>query len=132
MPRKQPSHNLPSLIFIFILFFSACAPQAAVHPTVPGSSVISSFVETATATPAPVEISSKPIKIKNAAPNQRVYALVAPFPTVTDGITSQELDLAWTEGIEPAELDGHPLLMAESTLEALKTLWGEPAGGLVR
>jgi len=54
-----------------------------------------------------------------------VYALVAPFPTVTDGVTSDELRSLWTSG-------GTSLLMAESTLSALTAIWGEPAAGFVR
>jgi len=54
-----------------------------------------------------------------------IYALVAPFPTVKDGLTSDELRSAWTG-------DGIPLLMAESTLEAFTVIWGEPAAGFVR
>ncbi|MBK9926562.1 MAG: CapA family protein [Anaerolineales bacterium] len=56
---------------------------------------------------------------------QWTYALVAPFPTVKDGVTSQELASLWTSG-------GSPLLMAESTLRAFTAIWGEPASGSVR
>ncbi len=56
---------------------------------------------------------------------QWVYALVAPFPTITDGVTSDELRSAWTGG-------GIPLLMDESTLQAFTAIWGEPASGSVR
>ncbi len=58
--------------------------------------------------------------------------MVAPFPTVTDGVTSEELNLAWTQGVAPAAFSGHPLLMDQSTLDVFKALWGEPAAGLVR
>ncbi|GAB4458886.1 MAG: hypothetical protein Kow0070_13140 [Anaerolineales bacterium] len=54
-----------------------------------------------------------------------VYALAAPFPTVRDGVTSDELRSLWTSG-------GTPLLMAESTLRAFEAVWGEPASGSVR
>jgi poly-gamma-glutamate synthesis protein (capsule biosynthesis protein) len=56
---------------------------------------------------------------------QWVYALVAPFPTVRDDVTSDELRSLWTLG-------GTPLLMAESTLKAFTAIWGEPASGSVR
>src|SRR4030095_6810200 len=61
-----------------------------------------------------------------------VYALVAPFPTVTDGVTSEELHLAWTEGKVAAEFSGHSLLMDQTTLDIFQSLWGEPADGFVR
>lgn len=54
-----------------------------------------------------------------------VYALTAPFPTVKDGVTAEELRSLWTSG-------GTPLLMAESTLRAFTAIWGEPATGSVR
>ncbi len=54
-----------------------------------------------------------------------VYALVAPFPTVRDGVTSDELRSLWTSG-------GTPLLMAESTRRAFTAKWGEPGPGSVR
>jgi len=60
-----------------------------------------------------------------------IYALVAPFPTVTDGIPSAELIAAWKNGSFLTG-NGQPLLMAESTLRALTALWGEPASGAVR
>jgi len=60
-----------------------------------------------------------------------IYALVAPFPTVTDGISSAELISAWQNGSSLTG-SGQPLLMAESTLKALTALWGEPASGAVR
>ena len=56
---------------------------------------------------------------------QWVYALVAPFPTVTDDVTSDELHHLWTSG-------GAPLLMAKSTLNAFTAIWGEPTSGSVR
>jgi hypothetical protein len=63
---------------------------------------------------------------------QWVYALVAPFPTVTDGVTSDELKIAWSQATAPASFDGHPLLMEESTLAAFTELWGKPASGSVQ
>jgi poly-gamma-glutamate synthesis protein (capsule biosynthesis protein) len=63
---------------------------------------------------------------------QWIYVLVAPFPTMRDGVTFDELITAWTDGISPASFDGIPLLMEESTLAAFTFLWGEPASGSVR
>lgn len=60
-----------------------------------------------------------------------IYALVAPFPTVTDGVTSEDLMAAW-KGASPAAFSGHPLMMADSTLRAFTAIWGEPASGAVR
>jgi hypothetical protein len=60
-----------------------------------------------------------------------IYALVAPFPTVTDDVTYDDLISMW-EGASAGLLAGHGLLMAESTLRAFTALWGEPAKGVVR
>jgi poly-gamma-glutamate synthesis protein (capsule biosynthesis protein) len=63
---------------------------------------------------------------------QWVYALVAPFPTVTDGVTQDDLRAAWNGRSSTSVFNGSPLLMDESTLGAFTALWGEPADGAVR
>jgi len=63
--------------------------------------------------------------------SQWIYVLVAPFPTVMDGVSAQSLLLTW-KGESDVFLGGVPLLMAESTLEAISAYWGEPAPGVVR
>jgi len=68
-----------------------------------------------------------PIK-PNATQIQWMYVLVAPFPTIRDGVTLDELRAAWSE----PPFNGPPLLMAESTLGALKAILGEPVSGSVR
>ncbi|HUI90115.1 MAG TPA: CapA family protein [Anaerolineales bacterium] len=59
-----------------------------------------------------------------------IYALVAPFPTVTDGVSSDDLKAAW-HGSSSGPFAGHPLWMADSTLAAFTALWGAPANGAV-
>ncbi len=54
-----------------------------------------------------------------------VYALVAAFPTVRDGVTFGELKAAWSGA--PASL-----LMTPSTFEAMKTLFGGETGSGVQ
>jgi poly-gamma-glutamate synthesis protein (capsule biosynthesis protein) len=68
-----------------------------------------------------------------SAPNQVVwvYALVAPFPTILDDVSSFELRSAWS-GTPSANFGERPLLMTESTLAAFTALWGAPAAGAVR
>ncbi len=130
MPPKNLSRYF-SAIFILILLLSACAaPATSISPVVQGSPVISSSVEINTFTPAPIEISAK--TNQNSSQAQRVYALVAPFPTVADGVTLDELKLAWTQGTAPAAFSGHPLLMDQSTLDAISSLWDAPFTGMVR
>ncbi len=54
------------------------------------------------------------------------YALVAPFPTVVDGVRYDELKQAWA-GSQPLAFAGKPLVMAESTYEAMKFIFGAEA-----
>ena len=60
-----------------------------------------------------------------------VYALVAPFATVTDNVTRQDLLSLWSASAS-GPMAGRGLLMAESTLKAFTAVWGEPASGAVR
>jgi hypothetical protein len=60
-----------------------------------------------------------------------IYALVAPFPTVTDGVTSDDLKAAW-HGSSSGSFANHPLWMTDSTLAAFTALWGAPADGAVK
>jgi poly-gamma-glutamate synthesis protein (capsule biosynthesis protein) len=60
-----------------------------------------------------------------------VYALVAPFPTLTDGVSSYELRSAWN-GVPLLAFAPHPLLMDEQTFNTFTALWGPPASGAVK
>lgn len=72
--------------------------------------------------------------------SQWVYALVAPFPTIPDGVTAQELQGAWQGSSKPsagapsagASFAGSPILVDESTLGVFTALWGAPAEGAVK
>jgi hypothetical protein len=104
---------------LFVLQFSACTPRADSPPFVAQATPsVRSSVEITTFTPAPVRQLTTHVGW--------IYALVAPFPTVADGLTSDELRLAWMQGVTPAVFSGHSLLMEDSTLAALTALWGEP------
>jgi poly-gamma-glutamate synthesis protein (capsule biosynthesis protein) len=54
------------------------------------------------------------------------YALVAPFPTIIDGISTNELLAAWA-GDSIVSFNGAPLLMDDGTLEVLRVYWGSPS-----
>ena len=60
-----------------------------------------------------------------------VYVLVAPFPTVVDGVSSQDLMDDW-HGSSSRPFAGKPLLMDIATLTAFSKVWGPPAAGVVR
>lgn len=55
-----------------------------------------------------------------------IYALVTPFPSLVDNVSADTLRRTWT-GETNGPFAGKPLLMDESSLFALRTLWGEPA-----
>jgi poly-gamma-glutamate synthesis protein (capsule biosynthesis protein) len=57
---------------------------------------------------------------------QWLYALVAPFPTVMDGVTYDELRAVW-KGSSSESFGKWPLLMTASTLSAFANAWGAPA-----
>jgi hypothetical protein len=56
------------------------------------------------------------------------YALVAPFPTVTDGVATADLLAGWS-GRAPGYFAGRPLQMDQNTLNVFSILWGNPAPG---
>jgi hypothetical protein len=59
------------------------------------------------------------------------YALVAPFPTIPDGVSAMDLRDAWA-GTPSGPFAGLPLWMAPSTLAAFTGLWGPPVSGAVK
>ena len=57
--------------------------------------------------------------------SQWVYALVAPFPTVADGVSSSDLLRCW-QGQPTGPFAGKPLWMDSGTRAVLTAVWGEP------
>lgn len=60
-----------------------------------------------------------------------IYALVSPFPSLVEGVSADTLRQVWS-GQTSGPFAGKPLLMDESTLSALRTLWGEPAAQAIQ
>ena len=145
-------------IFITILLISilaSCAPAETITPTLVPS--LTPPAPTVTSTPMPDALWVSPAVPANllelaqtwdiprtddlSLATQKldiadsgalwIYALVAPFPTVTDDVTDQDLLSLWSAS-SSGPLAGRGLLMAESTLEAFTALWGEPASGAVK
>ena len=145
---------------IYLICFSilaACAPAEVVRATPPPSPIPS--LPAATNTPLPealwvspavpddlVDLAKTwdiPFTIDPLIATQKldiadvpqstlwVYALVAPFATVTDNVTRQDLLSLWSASAS-GPMAGRGLLMAESTLKAFTAVWGEPASGAVR
>lgn len=57
-----------------------------------------------------------------------VYALVAPYPTITDRVSSRDLKQSW-KGNPTGPFAGRPILVDEGTLGVFSSWWGEPAPG---
>ena len=60
-----------------------------------------------------------------------IYALVTPFPTITDGVSLADVQNTWA-GASSGPFAGSSLWMDEPTLAAFTGLWGTPASGSVR
>jgi len=60
-----------------------------------------------------------------------VYALVAPYPTITDQVSTRDLKQSW-KGNPSGSFAGQPLLMDESTFGVLSGWWGESAPSAAR
>ena len=55
-----------------------------------------------------------------------IYALVAPYPTITAQVTKRDLKQSW-QGNPSGPFAGKPILMDEKTHGVLSEWWGEPA-----
>jgi poly-gamma-glutamate synthesis protein (capsule biosynthesis protein) len=60
-----------------------------------------------------------------------VYALAAPFPTIEDEVSFEDVQQAW-RGRRGGPFDGEPLLMDEAAYRAWQAAWGPAADGAVR
>ncbi|HET9589862.1 MAG TPA: CapA family protein [Anaerolineales bacterium] len=157
---EQSPREFVLLFILSVLLISSCATPATTtpRPQITQQSIpINSSLQNPTSTPGPYEVfigDSVPSALREQIegldvrlgvsrfPSQEpgpdetqihwVYALVAPFSTVGDGVTLDELKSAWMEGTAPAPFEGIPLLMEDSTRAAFTALWGEPASDAVR
>ena len=124
--QKRSPHLLATLLALSLFVSSACSTPVitAAPPLIPGPLPVQSSVQTSTSTPTP-----EAVVVHESVP--WVYALVAPFPTVTDGVTFEELQRQWSGGVAPAAFEGRPLRMDEAALATFSALWGDPAAGAV-
>jgi hypothetical protein len=144
-----------SLILAFILFLAACTPATVTPVPVIETDTPTSVPATLTPRPAALWIApAVPGPLREAAlasgiplaadepsatqvvdvadsGSSWIYALVAPFATITDDVAYADLLSTW-KGAPSGPLSGHTLLLAESTLAAFTAIWGEPASGAVR
>jgi poly-gamma-glutamate synthesis protein (capsule biosynthesis protein) len=55
-----------------------------------------------------------------------IYALVAPYPTITDNVSKRDLKQSW-QGNPAGPFAGKPILVDENTYDLFSAWWGEPA-----
>lgn len=60
-----------------------------------------------------------------------VYVLVAPFPTIADNVSLNELRSAWL-GEGSITFSDTPINLTRNTLDVFTAFWGTPAGGATR
>ncbi len=63
--------------------------------------------------------------------SQWVYAFVAPFPTVKDGVSLSDIQGAW-KGAPASALNGLPIFMTGATEATITSLWGKPSPSAVK
>jgi len=95
-------------------------------------------VEDALVIPASMSVAERPqesalrLEVGDQRPLTRwIYALVAPFPTIPDGISGGDLRRSW-QGDSRGPFAGQPLLVDENTLGALEAFWGAPPADAVK
>jgi poly-gamma-glutamate synthesis protein (capsule biosynthesis protein) len=59
-----------------------------------------------------------------------VYALVAPFPTIIDDVSAQDIKNAWLGNLAPTF--GSQLLVDQNTRDVFAAWWGEPSASTVK
>ncbi len=153
LPPTKPPLALSSTITATQLSpapaFTSTAPVAVVSPTVQASTLwldpsLPPALQEALVLPAGVARASRPegagLRFEGkpslddpqaTLASSWVYALVVPFPTIEDGVSSKALIRCW-KGDPAGPLGGRPLLLDQSTYGIFTALWGEPAAGAVK
>jgi poly-gamma-glutamate synthesis protein (capsule biosynthesis protein) len=117
-------------LYLLIIFFPWSDISRRFAMATPASRPL---VITLSPTPQPTDPPTQPTNQESTAPQAtRLYVLVAPFPTIVDGVAFADVERAWA-GKTPIIFAKRPLLMSAETYGALKNLFkGEAAHGAVR
>jgi poly-gamma-glutamate capsule biosynthesis protein CapA/YwtB (metallophosphatase superfamily) len=127
---EAPATTNTPVIFPTSTFTSTPRPDALwVSPAVPSSLRVLAQSWNIPAASDP-QLATQKLDVSDSG-SLWIYALVAPFPTVPDGVAYADLVSAW-KGVPEGPFVGRALLMDASTLAAFTALWGEPASGSVR
>lgn len=121
-PQPEPTLVVPTQPPPPSIWFSPYLP-----PTFTGAAAIPPGFEQA---PNRDEASVRVAPGEGLTVSRWVYVLVAPFPTLQDGLSLDQLQAAW-RGEETGLFSGQPLLMEEAVLGAFSAVWGNPSPGAV-
>ncbi|KAF0108283.1 MAG: hypothetical protein FD146_857 [Anaerolineaceae bacterium] len=106
-----------------------------ISPAVPialrDAALATGFPPAADPSGAAILLDVQPLTSATSPTSTWIYALVAPFPTVTDGVTADDLRRSWA-GEPTGPFAGRPLWMDQPTLDAFTALWGAPGSGSVQ
>jgi poly-gamma-glutamate synthesis protein (capsule biosynthesis protein) len=107
-----------------------------IHPAIPKAIQDAVLVQSQLKVTAAPDTYSFRIEMDEAVPGEKsykdirwIYALVAAFPTITDGYTSEELRSAWSGKPDSLKCT---LMMDHSTYLVMSALWGPSTDGAVR
>ena len=124
-PLLTATVDLNSLLQLQTLWISPAVPpdlaQAALSYGIPAAT--NSDLATIRLDVDPDQIGSQ------TAGSTWIYVLVAPFPTLMDDISVDELQRSWA-GDVASSLAATPVWMDESTLAAMTAIWGDPSPAL--
>ena len=127
--RESPTGTVPALPGATDVPSTPAAEMLWVSPAVPEALALEAQNS---GIPLSIDASSATVSLDISSGDGAVwiYALVAPFPTVTDGVTLDDIRNTWN-GSPTGPFAGRELRMAESTRAAFSALWGEPTSGSV-
>jgi hypothetical protein len=121
-PTQKPSPTLTPTPSLLTLYFDPAVPTHLRKPEYfPKNVKIVTSVSEAALTLKPVSAGGKV---------RWVYALVTPFPTVTDEVSLEDLKNTW-QGKPGGPFVGRPLLVSSATRAAFESLWGPSSQSIV-
>lgn len=122
-PGEQTNTPVPSYLWI-----SPAVPEALRQSALTSGLPVTDMREDALTR---LDVLDPQSSVPNPQTSIWFYALVTPFPTVTDGVSLADIQNTWA-GAPTGPFAGSPLWMDETTLAAFSVVWGAPADGSVR
>ncbi len=124
----SPQPGKPTATPLAISLFVSPAVPASLRQSIPAAGI--TFAPSTEAANVHLDVTQPQSEIVNQKSSIWTYALVAPFPTITDNVAFADIKNSWA-GNASGPFAGQPLWMDESTLAAFTAVWGAPAAGAV-